>query len=174
MRQNNAGKPVPRSLRAGVQTHASGGQHQCLQKHTVIHQRAATHHFVQREHQADWRIKKPVIALVLRVHFVFVTFGDAEQAIKAPAVFAASVDERTDPLFRVIVVGLAVIGRYLRVRSDIVVRDTDFFYQCVPAVALQHIDLPRLCVGAGRGASGLRQQFCQKLARYRLLSEGTR
>ena len=95
---------------------------------------------------------------MLGVHFVFIALGDAEQAVQAPAVFTAAVNEGGDPFFGVVVIGFFVLGGQLRIGANGITCCTNFFYQFVAATALQHINLPGLCVGARRGSGSQLQQ----------------
>ena len=168
VRQDNFCKPVPGGLRTGVQTVATRGHHQRLHEHPVVHQRATAHDAVHREHQAHGRIEKTKVALLLGVHGGLVALGDAQQPVQAPAVFAAAVNVRRHPFFRVIVVSLLVIGCQSRCQSDCVMHGAHRADQAAQAVALQHIGLPGLGVGARRRAAGQVQQVFDQFARHRL------
>ena len=98
------------------------------------------------------------------MHFVFVAFGDAKQAVQAPAVFTAAVNERRYPLVRVVIVGLFVFGSQLWVGANGIARSAHFFYQRVTAGALQHINAPRLGIGARRRSGGQLQQVRDDIA----------
>ena len=148
MGQNNFGKSVPSRLWAGVQTARSGSQHNRLQQHAVVQQRALTHHAVYGEHQAHRGIKKLVIALVLRMHGVFVAFHNAQQTIQAPAVFTPAVNKRAHPLCGVVVIGLSVLLSQTGVGAQRIMRGAHFIHQTSARLTLQHIHLPRLGVGA--------------------------
>ena len=172
MRQDDLGKRVPGGLRAGVQAPAARGNHQRLQKHAVVDQRAPAQDAVDGEHQAHRRVKKTVIALVLRVHFVFVALANAQEPVQAPTVFPTPVDIRAGPFGRVIVVFLGKGFRKLRVGPHGVVRGADLAHQAVTGRALQHVNLPRLGVGARSGPGGDVQHLGDGLTQHRLLREG--
>ena len=150
VRQDDLFKAVPGGLRAGVQATGARRNHDALHEHAVVDQRTASHHPVQREHEAHRRIEEAEVPVVLGMHLVLVALGDAQEAVQAPAVLAPAVQVGRDPFLRVVVVFLLVLGRQGRVGIDRVVRGADLFHQAVAARALQHIDLPGLGVGAGR------------------------
>ncbi len=128
--------------------------HDVLQEHAVVDQRASSHDLVHGEHQPHGRIEEAVVALVLGVHLVLVALGDAEQAIQAPAVFAPAVYVGRYPFLGVVVVFLPVLRGQRRIGAQGVVGADDLVHQGVTAGALQHIGFPGLGVGARRCAAG--------------------
>jgi len=133
VREDDCGKAIPGSLRAGVQSPPPGGDHDVLQKRAVIQQGAPAHDPVQGEHQPHGRVKKSVVALVLLMHAVLVSARDAQQTIQAPAVFPAPVDIRADPLGRVVVIFLGVLARQRWIGTHRVVGGADLVRQGLSA-----------------------------------------
>jgi hypothetical protein len=137
-----------RGLRAGVEPARTCRDHDALEEHAVVEPAALAHHAVDREHQADRRAEELVVAAVLCVHARLVGLLDAEQPVQVPADLAAPVDERRDPLGRVV----RVLFRMGRAFGRVVVGVEDLARQLGLRVAGEHVDLPRLRVRARRGA----------------------
>ena len=145
---------------------AAGRHHDALQKHAVVQQAAAAQAVVHGEHEADRRVKEPEVALVLGMHLVLVALADAQQAVQAPAVFTAPINEGRDPFFRVVVVSLFVVSGQLRIGAYGVMGGADLANQRVTAGALQHINLPGLGVDPRGRATGDIEQVHQGIALY--------
>ena len=92
VRQHDAREAIPCGLRASVQATGAGCDHHVLQEHAVVEQRAASHDFIDREHQAHGRIEETVILLMLQVHLVFIALSYAKHAVQAKAARTAAVD----------------------------------------------------------------------------------
>ncbi len=155
---------VPRRLRASVQATGARGQHDGLQEHAIVDQRARAHDAIDREDQAHRRVEEAEIAPMLRMHLVLVALVDAQQTIQVPAVFAAPRLVRVDPLRRVVVVLFTVLAgeRWIVVLG--IVGGTHFLDQAVAARALQHVHAPRLGIAARWRAAGHLQDVVQRLA----------
>jgi hypothetical protein len=152
---------------ARVQAEGARRQHQRLQEHAVVDQRAAAHDAVDGEHEADRRVEKAVVPLSLRMHLVLLAFADSKVTVQGPAVVTSPIDVRRDPLGRVVAVHLTVLGRQGGIGTGRIVRSTDLRHECIPTIALQYVHLPRLGVRAGRRAPRDPQDFFDLLARDR-------
>ena len=168
---DDAGKTIPGTLGTAVQAAGTRCHHDVLQEHAVVHQAATTHVAADGEHQANRRVEKFVIALVLRMHLVLVTAPDAEHPVQPPSIVATAFDIRADPFGRVIVVFVAVLCRDLRIGVNRIVCRTGLGDQGVFCAAAQNIHLPGLGVGARRSLARHIENASQQFTRYSLRRE---
>ena len=131
-----------------MQTTGPGCHHQTLQEHAVIEQTAAAHDFVEGEDQAHRCPKKSEVLLALQMHFFFIALAYSQHTVQTKATLTASVDIGAHPFAWVVVVFFCMLSGQCRIGSHGIVRFTNFAHQFVFGGALQHINFPRLCVGA--------------------------
>ena len=152
-----------RRLRAGVQPVAACRHHHALQEHAVVEPAALPHDAVDGEDQADRRVEEAVVALVLFMHALLVSFADAQQRVQVPAHLAPAVDIRRHPLGGVVGVLLGVAGTL----GGVIEGGAHAVAQALAGVAHQHVHPPGLGVGArGRPGSHL-QDVLDLITRHR-------
>src|SRR5690606_10005563 len=93
-----------RRLRARIQTAAARHDHDVLQEHAVVEPAALVQVVVDGKQQHARRAKEFVVAPVLAGRGFAVALLDAQQAVQAPAGFAAAVQVGAAPVHGVILV----------------------------------------------------------------------
>ena len=162
-------------LRAGIEAPAARRDHDVLDEHAVVEPAAPLEDAVDGEHQTDRRVEEAVIAPMLMVSLLEITFADAEQPIHVPAYLAAPIDIGRGPLLRVIGVFALVGGGHRR----IVEGGQNLAAELGTRLAGHHIDFPGLGVGTRRRArrdlknlvDGLARDFTRQKSANRLTGE---